>query len=84
MVSMGTQTYVSADPVEILRGAVLVNAVKIIVLHNHPLGSAEPSPADIKGARTLKEKGAVLNIELHDSIVIGDSGYVSLAERGLI
>jgi DNA repair protein RadC len=84
VVSIGTQTYAIADPVEILRGAVLVNAAKIIVIHNHPLGSPEPSEADIKGARNLKEKGNVLNIELRDAIVIGDGGFVSLAERGLI
>ncbi|WP_303905236.1 JAB domain-containing protein [Thiohalomonas denitrificans] len=84
VVSIGTQTYAIADPVEILRGAVLVQASKIIILHNHPLGSPEPSDADIKGARNLKEKGAVLNIELRDAIVIGDGGFVSLAERELI
>ncbi|MCU7937110.1 MAG: hypothetical protein KZQ99_19940 [Candidatus Thiodiazotropha sp. (ex Dulcina madagascariensis)] len=84
VVSIGTQTYAIADPVEILRGAVLVHAAKIIVIHNHPLGSPEPSEADIKGARNLKEKGAVLNIELRDAIIIGDEDFVSLAERGLL
>jgi DNA repair protein RadC len=84
VVSIGTQTYAIADPVEILRGAVLVQAAKIVVIHNHPLGSPEPSGADIKGAKNLKEKGAVLNITLQDAIVIGDGGFVSLAERGLI
>lgn len=84
VVSIGTQTYAIADPVEILRGAVLVGATKIVVIHNHPLGSPEPSEADIKGAKNLKEKGAVLNIELRDAIVIGDGGFVSLSQRGLI
>lgn len=84
VVSIGTQKYAIADPVEILRGAVLVGAAKIIVIHNHPLGSPEPSEADIKGAKNLKEKGAVLNIELRDAIVIGDGGFVSLSDRGLI
>jgi len=84
VVSIGTQTYAIADPVEILRGAVLVRAKKIIVIHNHPSGSAEPSAADIKGAKQLKEKGAVLNIDLRDELIIGESGFVSLAERDLI
>ena len=84
VVSIGTQTYAIADPVEILRGAVLVRATKIIVIHNHPLGSAEPSDADIKGAKNLKEKGTVLGVELRDAIVIGDNGFVSLSQRGLI
>ncbi len=84
VVSIGTQSYAIADPVEILRGAVLVHAAKIIIIHNHPLGSPEPSAADIKGAKSLKEKSAVLNIELRDAIIIGEGGFVSLAERGLI
>ncbi len=84
VVSIGTQTYAIADPVEILRGAVLVRATKIIVIHNHPLRSAEPSDADIKGAKNLKEKGTVLGVELRDAIVIGDNGFVSLSQRGLI
>ena len=84
VVSIGTQTYAIADPVEILRGAVLVRAATIIILHNHPLGSPEPSEADVEGAKKLKEKGAVLNISLRDAIIIGDGGFVSLAERGLL
>jgi DNA repair protein RadC len=84
VVSIGTQTYAIADPVEILRSAVLVHAKRIIVIHNHPLGSPEPSAADIAGAQSLKEKGAVLDIKLQDAVIIGEGAYVSLAERGLI
>ncbi len=84
VVSIGTQTYVIADPVEILRGAVLIHAAKIVIIHNHPLAAPEPSESDIKGAKNLKEKASILNIELRDAIVIGEGGFVSLAERGLI
>lgn len=84
VVSIGTQTYATADPVEILRGAVLVRATRIIIIHNHPLGSPEPSAEDIEGAKKLKEKAAVLDISLQDAVVIGDGGFVSLADRGLI
>ncbi len=84
VVSIGTQTYAITDPVEILRGAVLVRATKIIIIHNHPFGSAEPSEADIKSANQLKEKGSVLNIDLRDALIIGEDGFVSLMERGLI
>lgn len=84
VVSIGTQRHVLADPLEILRSAVILTAARIVVIHNHPLGTPEPSEADIKGARDLKEKAAVLNIMLQDSIIIGDKGFVSLAERGLL
>ena len=84
VVAMGTDHYVISDPVEVFRSAIVVRASKIIVLHNHPLGSAEPSQKDIDGARRMKELGDLHRIPLVDFIVIGDSGYVSLEERGLL
>ena len=84
VVSIGTQTYAIADPVEILRGAVMVRASKIIIIHNHPLGKAEPSTEDLNAMRNIKEKSAVLNIELRDALIIGQDGYVSFSERGLL
>ena len=69
---------------EILRGAVLVRATKIILIHNHPVGSVEPSAADIKAAKSLIEQAAVLKIALRDELIIGEDGFVSLMERGLL
>lgn len=84
VVAIGTRSYVIADPLEILRSAVILTAARIVIIHNHPLGSSEPSEADIKSAKDLKEKATVLNIRLQDEIIIGDDGFTSLAERGLI
>ncbi len=84
VVAMGTDHYVICDPVEVFRSAIVVRASKILVLHNHPLGSAEPSKKDVEGARRMKELGELHRISLVDFIVIGDSEYVSLDERGLL
>jgi DNA repair protein RadC len=84
VVAIGTEKYVLAEPQEIIRSSALIRAKRIVLLHNHPLGSAEPSEADIKAAIELKRVGEAMKIVLQDMIIIGDSGYVSLAGRGHI
>ena len=51
VVAIGTDRYVTTDPIEIFRSAIVVRASKIIVLHNHPPGSAEPATAGIQGTK---------------------------------
>lgn len=66
---------------DIFRGALLAGATCIIMAHNHPSGNCNPSDADIQSARKVKEIGKMLNIELLDSVIIGD-GFLSLEEEG--
>jgi DNA repair protein RadC len=72
------------DPRVIFRAAVLQGAAAIIVVHNHPSGDTEPSKEDVKLTERLREAGGLLGVQLLDHLVIGDGGYVSLAERGLL
>ena len=83
-IGQGTVDHCSAYPAEIARGALLANAVCVIVAHNHPSGHTEPSPQDITFTRKVKEALDPLNIVLHDSIIVGDSAYASLRELGLL
>ena len=69
---------------ETFKPALLANATSIILAHNHPSGDPSPSPEDVRVTRELAEAGRLLGIELLDHLVIGDSGYVSLKERGLL
>jgi DNA repair protein RadC len=55
-----------------------------IVAHNHPSGNPEPSPEDLALTRRLASAGQTLGISLLDHVIIGATGYVSLAERGLL
>jgi DNA repair protein RadC len=84
VVAIGTERYVLAEPQEIVRSASLIRAKRIVLLHNHPLGSAEPSANDIKAATELKRVANAMKIVLQDMVIIGDSEYVSLSERGYI
>ena len=69
---------------EVFRPAILEVVPCIIVCHNHPSGSAEPSPEDVALTKQLIEAGKLLGIKLLDHVVIGNPGIVSLKERGLL
>ncbi len=53
-------------------------------MHNHPSGSPEPSRQDIEITRQIVEAGKRLDIAVHDHIVIGSQGHVSLRAKGLL
>jgi DNA repair protein RadC len=71
-------------PREIYRGAIVANAASIIVAHNHPSGTLEPSREDIEITRQTAEAGRIIGITLHDHVIVGNEGCTSLAERGLL
>ena len=68
---------------EIFREAIVENAAGIIVCHNHPTGDPSPSAEDVAVTRAMIETGKLLDITVLDHLVIGDSRFVSLKERGL-
>ena len=54
------------------------------MLHNHPSGSPQPSRADIQITGRIAEAGRLLGITVHDHVIIGREGHVSLKAKGLI
>ena len=85
-VSQGTLNTLLLRSCEVLRLATVLSASAIIIAHNHPSGDPTPSDADVKWTRQLIRAGQFLNIELVDSIIIGDArrekSYGSLREMG--
>lgn len=69
-------------PREVFAPAIAHAAASIIVVHNHPSGDPEPSAEDFAVTAQLMEAGCLLGIPVRDHVIVGDSGYVSLAERG--
>jgi DNA repair protein RadC len=69
---------------EVIKRALELGASAIILVHNHPSGSPEPSRQDIAITRDIAEAAARLGITLHDHIVIGGSDYRSFRAMGLI
>ena len=72
------------EPRQVFKVAILSNAAAIILAHNHPSGSPEPSSDDIRITRQLVGAGKLIGIPVHDHLVIHDHGFTSFAERGLL
>jgi DNA repair protein RadC len=68
----------------IMKKAVEHLASGIIVCHNHPSGNLNPSEADSKITKKIKEAGEILDIQLLDHLIISDKDYYSFADNGLI
>jgi DNA repair protein RadC len=60
------------------------NASSIILCHNHPSGNTQPSEADIRLTRKLKEAGLLLDLPVLDHIILGGDSYFSFADEGMI
>jgi DNA repair protein RadC len=72
------------EPSDVFRAAIVANAPAIIMVHNHPSGDVGASPEDIAMARSLIKAGDVLGIKILDSVIVGESAWDSLADKGLI
>ena len=71
-------------PREVFRGAIVSTAASIILAHNHPSESTEPSQEDISITKQIVEAGKIIGIPVHDHIIFAGNTYTSLAERGLM
>lgn len=80
----GTIDSAAVYPREVVRQCLAHNAAAVIFAHNHPSGVAEPSEADRMITRRLVDALGLVDIRVLDHLVIGDCGWVSLAERGWI
>ena len=71
-------------PREVIRRALDLGATALILVHNHPSGSPEPSRADIEITSRIAEAGRLLGVTVHDHVIVGRQGTVSLRSKGLI
>jgi DNA repair protein RadC len=80
----GTISFTHIQPRHVIQRALHFNASGIIIAHNHPSGSAEPSEADITVTHTLAQALELFEITLWDHLIIGDQQVVSLSQMGLL
>lgn len=80
----GTIDGAEVHPREVARHAIRCNAAAVIVAHNHPSGSSEPSAADRVVTARLKQALALVDVRLLDHVVVGGLQTASLAERGWV
>ena len=71
-------------PRKVLEKALRRKASAIILVHNHPSGHVKPSEADIRLTRTIQETARMLDILVHDHIIIGENRFFSFREEGMM
>lgn len=79
IVTIGTLTSSLVHPREVFADAITDRAASIIVAHNHPSGSLNPSAADYDVTERLKEAALLLGINLNDHLIITKNSYASIA-----
>ncbi|MEO8250599.1 MAG: DNA repair protein RadC, partial [Burkholderiales bacterium] len=80
----GTLTQTSVYPREIVKRALVLNAVAVILTHNHPSGSLQPSRADEVLTQTLKSALALIDVRVLDHIIVGAGATLSMAEHAFM
>ncbi len=84
VVTVGLVNSTQVHPREVFADPITDRAASIIVAHNHPSGSLQPSNEDLKVTKVLNEAGKILGIKLLDHIVFSKNGYISLKDQCLM
>ena len=83
-ISEGGLASTCCDVRTILQGALLANAVGIILAHNHPSGNVTPSLLDIKTTNQITKAAKLLDIQVLDHIIYTRETYFSFADDGCV
>lgn len=83
-ISIGTLTSSLVHPREVFREAIRKSSHSIILVHNHPSGSIEPSVEDKNTTQRLINVGQIVGIDVLDHIIIGGDSYFSFKENGIM
>ena len=90
LITIGLADRSQAHAREVFRKAIVENACRVILVHNHPAGDPTPSPQDVECTRLLVAAGKIIGIEVIDHVVIGKmdstriADYVSMRAAGLM
>src|SRR5690242_2986945 len=84
MVTRGILNSSLVHPREVFREAIAERAAAIILVHNHPSGDPTPSADDRVVTEQLVAAGRLLDIPVHDHVIVGRGRYTSFAEAGLL
>ena len=79
----GTIDHVPVYPREVAKRALELGATAIILSHNHPSGDPTPSRADVEMTKTLRDTLKPLGVAIHDHVIVGRDGHLSMKAGGL-
>ena len=80
----GTLTQTAVYPREVVKRALAHNAASLLLAHNHPSGTTEPSHADELLTRTLSDALGLVDIRVLDHVIVARGASLSFAQRGLL
>ena len=77
-VCIGSTSCCAFSPADVFKGALLANAVSIILCHNHPSGSLTPSKEDLRITELMKEAAKIMGVKILDHMIVSSEGYRSI------
>ena len=80
----GTLTQTSVYPREVVMRALQLGAAAVVLAHNHPSGTVQPSRADEALTQTLKAALALVDVRVLDHVIVAQGEALSMAEKGLL
>ena len=80
----GTLSQTSVYPREVVRRAMALNCAAVVLVHNHPSGSVQPSRADEVLTQSLKMALTLVDVRVLDHVIVSGDRSLSMAEQGLI
>ena len=80
----GTLTQTSVYPREVVLKALHHHAASVVLAHNHPSGTVQPSRADEALTHTLKAALALVDVRVLDHVIVAPGASLSMAEKGLL
>lgn len=80
----GTVNHTPVYPREVVKRALELHATALILVHNHPSGDPTPSRADVEMTAQIKEAAALLEIVVHDHLILGNGRHFSFRQEGYL
>ena len=80
----GTLSQTSVYPREVVLRTLHHHAAAVVLAHNHPSGTVQPSRADEALTQALKAALALVDVRVLDHVIVGPGQALSMAERGLL
>ena len=83
-ISVGGVASTVADPKKIFQTSLKANSSALILVHNHPSGTTEPSPRDQEITKKCVQAGKFLDLPVVDHVILTREAYFSFADEGLL
>lgn len=81
---VGTLSQAAVHPREIAKAALVHDAAAVVLAHNHPSGSVQPSRADEALTQAIKQTLALVDVRVLDHVIVSADAALSMAEQGVL